>query len=131
MRFNNLRSTDYWLLPFLKVEPDVQDIIQAIKKKYNFDTKDIFSQSRRDSVCKPRHLAWYLLYHFTDLSLIECAEVFNRTHHTTVLNSIEYINDVIKSVEVNKRRFNKTEYVKIKPILDNFQKYYDIKKPLK
>lgn len=73
--------------------------IDAIKKLvckyYSISVKDIVSNSRKQSIVRPRQIAIYLSRRYTDAPLQTIGKSFNR-YHATVLHSINAVERVLK-----------------------------------
>jgi len=76
--------------------PSVDDIIEEVGKFYNVEAQDIRGKSQNKEVVLPRQVAMYELRRITNLSLNDIGAEFQR-HHTTVLHSIERIEQLMKT----------------------------------
>jgi chromosomal replication initiator protein len=72
-----------------KITIDV--IKKLICKEYNETIRDMVSQSRKQSIVRPRQVAMYLSRQFTDSPLQEIGRSFNRLHATALhaINCVE------------------------------------------
>jgi len=81
--------------------PSVDDIIEEVAKFYNVDGREIKGKSQNKEIVLPRQVAMYEIRRITNLSLKDIGVEFQR-HHSTVLHSIERVEQLIKkSPEMN------------------------------
>ena len=72
-------------------ETVIEKIMNYVEKRYNV-SREVFKSQRRDqNVIIARHLATYLIRKCTNLSQNSIAKMFNKKDHTTVINSINFI----------------------------------------
>ena len=76
--------------------PTAEVIIEEVGKFYDIDPNAIRGQGRTKATSWARHIAIYLTRHMTKLSLKDIGKEFDNRDHTTVLHSIERIEDLIK-----------------------------------
>jgi len=62
----------------------IEEIQQAVSKKYNVSITQILSAERTQSIVTPRQLAMYIARKFTTKSLPEIAKMFDKTHATII-----------------------------------------------
>lgn len=62
----------------------IEEIQQAVAKKYNVSIAQILSPERTQSLVTPRQLSMYIARKFTTKSLPEIAKVFDKTHATII-----------------------------------------------
>lgn len=62
----------------------LKEIQEVVAKKYSVTLDQILSPERTQSIVTPRQLAMYIARKFTTKSLLEIAEVFEKTHATVV-----------------------------------------------
>ena len=74
--------------------PDI--IIDEVSKFYNIDADALRGQGRTKDTALARQIAMYQIRRMTNLSLKEIGKEFDNRDHTTVLHSIERIEDLIK-----------------------------------
>ncbi len=73
------------------------DIIQdAVASYYGVSVDDIKSARRSHDVTVPRQIAMYLSREMLGLSLTKIGDAFGGRHYTTVMSSIEKVEDSIK-----------------------------------
>jgi chromosomal replication initiation ATPase DnaA len=72
-------------------------LILLTASHFKLTEKQIKMRSRLNIVCKPRQIAIYLVYHFTNLSLKQIAEIFNFKQHCNTIHSINVVNNLIQS----------------------------------
>ena len=87
----------------------IDTIQKAVSNYYNISVDDLKSDTRKKTVAIPRHIAIYLSRHLTEYSLMEIGEEFGGRDHTTIMNSINkienqqkidfVINDILKTLE--------------------------------
>ena len=75
--------------------PDV--IIEEVCKMSNLDPAMLRGQSRAKDVTNARQISMYLIRKMTNLSLKDIGEEFGGRDHTTVLHSIDRVEDMIKN----------------------------------
>ena len=75
--------------------PDV--IIEEVCKFYNIDNDALRGQGRTKDTALARQMAMYLIRRMTSLSLKEIGKEFDGRDHTTVMHSIERIENLMKS----------------------------------
>ena len=62
----------------------IEEIQNAVAKKYNVTMAQILSPERTQSIVTPRQLAMYIARKFTTRSLPEIAKMFDKTHATII-----------------------------------------------
>ena len=75
----------------------VEMIQKAVSELYNVSIDDLKSSSRKKTVAIPRHVAIYLCRELTEYSLDEIGEEFGGRDHSTVISSINKIEDRLKT----------------------------------
>lgn len=75
----------------------VETIQKAVSEFYNVSVDDLKSSSRKKTVAVPRHIAIYLCRELTEYSLDEIGEEFGGRDHSTVISSINNIEDRLKT----------------------------------
>jgi chromosomal replication initiator protein len=75
----------------------VENIQKAVSEFYNVSVDDLKSSSRKKTVAVPRHIAIYLCRELTEYSLDEIGEEFGGRDHSTVISSINNIEDRLKT----------------------------------
>lgn len=77
-------------------EISCEKIQKFIAEHYKLTPKDIISKSNAKRIAQPRQVAMYLTRHMTNMSLPEIGVAFGNKHHSTVLYSIQKIEDQMK-----------------------------------
>ena len=76
--------------------PSADTIIQEVARFYNLDAAAITGQSQNKEISTARNVAMYIIREMTQLSLAEIGQQFGGRHHTTVLNSINRVEKIMK-----------------------------------
>ena len=79
------------------IVPTADVIIDEVCKFYNIEPATLRGQGRSKDISLARQIAMYLIRRMTNLSLKEIGREFDNRDHTTVLHSIERIEDLSKS----------------------------------
>lgn len=79
----------------------IEAILKAVSEFYSVSINDLKSSSRKKTVAVPRHIAIYLCRELTEYSLSEIGEEFGGRDHSTVLSSINNIDDRIKTGDLS------------------------------
>jgi chromosomal replication initiator protein len=72
------------------------DIMKVVAAHYGIKVSDLKSKSNARPISYPRQVAMYICKHLTDLSYPEIGKVFNNKHHSTVMYSVEKIDQLIQ-----------------------------------
>jgi chromosomal replication initiator protein len=67
------------------------DIIKVVAAHYGIKVSDLKSKSNARPIAYPRQVAMYMCKELTDLSYPEIGKLFNNKHHSTVMYSVEKI----------------------------------------
>ena len=67
------------------------EITKFVARHYGLKVSEIKSKSNSKLIAFPRQIAMYLCKHLTDLSYPEIGKHFNNKHHSTVMYSVEKI----------------------------------------
>jgi len=78
------------------IVPTADVIIDEVCKFYNIDAAVLRGQGRAKDISLARQIAMFLIRRMTNLSLKEIGKEFDGRDHTTVLHSIERVEDFIK-----------------------------------
>ena len=78
------------------IVPTADVIIDEVCKFYNMEPATLRGQGRAKDISLARQIAMYQIRRMTNLSLKEIGKEFDNRDHTTVLHSIERIEDLIK-----------------------------------
>ncbi|MDR1599348.1 MAG: chromosomal replication initiator protein DnaA [Oscillospiraceae bacterium] len=73
-------------------------IISETAKYYSLPVSDIKGKRRTRSIALARHVSIYIIRQLTNLPLADIGAIYER-HHTTILSSITFIEDMIKTSE--------------------------------
>ena len=81
----------------------IEEIQQAVAKKYSIEVKQILSPERTQSLVVPRQLAMYISRKFTTRGLPEIADKFEKTHSTVIhgVKNVEKMLDVDEELREN------------------------------
>ena len=77
--------------------PDPEVIIQEVARFYELDGAAIRGQGQNKEIVNARNVAMYIIREMTQLSLAEIGQKFGRRHHSTVLNSINRVENQMKN----------------------------------
>ena len=80
------------------VTPDM--IIDHVSRYYNISKDDIYSQKRKSDIHNARQVSMYVIREMTDCSLSAIGEKFGGKNHSTVLHSI---NQIEEKMEIDPR----------------------------
>ncbi|MBI2682437.1 MAG: chromosomal replication initiator protein DnaA [Acidobacteriales bacterium] len=75
----------------------IESIQKAVAEQFGMKVGEIKAKNNSRSVVVPRQIAMYLAKQLTDCSLPEIGRQFGGKHHTTVMHSVEKINDLRKN----------------------------------
>jgi len=70
------------------------DILKAVAAHYGIKVHDLKSKSNARPIAYPRQVAMFLCKELTDLSYPEIGKLFNNKHHSTVMYSVEKIDQL-------------------------------------
>ena len=76
--------------------PSADTIIQEVARFYELDSAALRGQSQSKDISTARNVAMYIIREMTQLSLAEIGQQFGGRHHSTVLNSINRVEKVMK-----------------------------------
>ncbi len=76
--------------------PSADTIIQEVARFYELDSAALRGQSQSKEISTARNVAMYIIREMTQLSLTEIGQQFGGRHHSTVLNSINRVEKVMK-----------------------------------
>ena len=91
------------ILPDESRRPSSADIIKFVARHYGLKVSEIKSKSNAKPIAFPRQVAMYLCKQLTDLSYPEIGRQFNDKHHSTVMYSVDKIEQLRASDEVFSR----------------------------
>ena len=72
----------------------VESILKAVAERFNLQPAQLKVKSNTQQIAYPRQVAMYLVKELTHASLPEIGRYFGGKHHTTVLHSIQKIDDL-------------------------------------
>ncbi len=72
------------------------DILKVVAAHYGIKIFDLKSKSNARPIAYPRQVAMYICKELTDLSYPEIGKLFNNKHHSTVMYSVEKIDQLIQ-----------------------------------
>jgi chromosomal replication initiator protein len=85
------RETLHDILPEQGARPSAAEIIKFVARHYGLRVSEIKSKSNAKQISFPRQVAMYLCKQLTDLSYPEIGRQFNDKHHSTVMYSVDKI----------------------------------------
>jgi len=85
----------------------IESIQKAVAEQFGLRLVEIKAKNNSRSIVYPRQIAMYLAKHLTEASLPEIGRQFGGKHHTTVLHSVEKIEEVRKADKDLNRLLNK------------------------
>jgi|GEM_PF-365215 len=75
---------------------DVLSIQKAVSAHYEIKLQELMGASRKENIVTPRHVAMYLAREMLGITTTEVAAAFGRRDHTTVLNAVRRISDLME-----------------------------------
>jgi chromosomal replication initiator protein len=85
----------------------IEAIQKAVAEQFGLRVLEIKAKNNSRAIVYPRQIAMYLAKHLTEASLPEIGRQFGGKHHTTVMHSVEKIEEVRKSDKDLNRLLNK------------------------
>ncbi len=85
----------------------IESIQKAVAEQFGLRLVEIKAKNNSRAIVYPRQIAMYLAKHLTEASLPEIGRQFGGKHHTTVLHSVEKIDEVRKNDKDLNRLINK------------------------
>jgi chromosomal replication initiator protein len=85
----------------------IEGIQKAVAEQFGLRLVEIKAKNNSRAIVYPRQIAMYLAKHLTEASLPEIGRQFGGKHHTTVLHSVEKINEARKNDKDLNRLVNK------------------------
>src|SRR5882672_185275 len=86
----------------------IESIQKATAEQFGLRLVEIKAKNNSRAIVYPRQIAMYLAKHMTEASLPEIGRQFGGKHHTTVLHSVEKIEEVRKNDKDLNRLLNKS-----------------------
>lgn len=78
----------------------VESIVKAVAEKFSMQPSQLKMKSNTRQIAYPRQIAMYLVKELTQASLPEIGRYFGGKHHTTVLHSVQKIDELRQRDEV-------------------------------
>jgi chromosomal replication initiator protein len=72
------------------------EILKVVAAHYGIKVSDLKSKSNARPIAYPRQVAMFICKELTDLSYPEIGKIFNNKHHSTVMYSVEKIDQLIQ-----------------------------------
>jgi chromosomal replication initiator protein len=72
------------------------DILRVVSAHYGLKVTDIKSKNNSKTIAFPRQVAMYMCKELTDLSYPEIGKLFNNKHHSTVMYSVERVEEMMQ-----------------------------------
>jgi chromosomal replication initiator protein len=85
----------------------IESIQKAVAEQFGLRLVEIKAKNNSRSIVYPRQIAMYLAKHLTEASLPEIGRQFGGKHHTTVLHSVDKIEELRKTDKDLNRLLNK------------------------
>jgi len=85
----------------------IESIQKAVAEQFGLRLVEIKAKNNSRSIVYPRQIAMYLAKHLTEASLPEIGRQFGGKHHTTVLHSVDKIEEARKTDKDLNRLLNK------------------------
>ena len=77
--------------------PRIDTIMKAVAERFGLQAPQLKQKSNTKAIAYPRQIAMYLAKDLTSASLPEIGRLFGGKHHTTVLHSVEKIEEQRKN----------------------------------
>src|SRR5947207_5753054 len=85
----------------------IESIQKAVAEQFGLRLTEIKAKNNSRAIVRPRQIAMYLTKHLTDASLPEIGRQFGGKHHTTVMHSIDKIEQLRQGDKDLSRTLNK------------------------
>lgn len=100
--------------PNIKRPITIDYILETVADHFGITVKDILSNKRSSNIAYPRHICMFICRELTSSPLAEIGNKLGNRHHSTVLHSIEFIenkikendSETIKNVDVLKKKID-------------------------
>lgn len=79
-----------------KSKVSAQKILNVVASYYNLSVSQITGKIKTGQIVNARHVAIYLIRNLLDVSLKQIGELFSNRDHTTVMHSIERVEQMLK-----------------------------------
>ncbi len=83
--------------PDIPIKLNIEAIVTIVAQHFNIPKSDIISKKKPKEISVPRHIAVYLCRELTDSTLVEIGKFLNNRDHSTILNSIKYVEKNIEN----------------------------------
>jgi chromosomal replication initiator protein len=107
------QETLHDLLPDVSRRPTAAEVIKFVARHYGLKVGEIKSKSNTKQIAFPRQVAMYLCKQLTELSYPEIGRQFNNKHHSTVMYSVDKIDqlrgsddELARTIDSMLRHFN-------------------------
>lgn len=100
--------------PNMKRPITIDYILETVADHFGITVKDILSNKRSSNIAYPRHICMFICRELTNSPLAEIGNKLGNRHHSTVLHSIEFIEnkihvndaETIKNIDVLKKKID-------------------------
>lgn len=100
--------------PNIKRPITIDYILETVADHFGITVKDILSSKRSNNIAYPRHICMYICRELTSSPLAEIGNKLGNRHHSTVLHSVEFIEnkinendaETIKNIDVLKKKID-------------------------
>jgi chromosomal replication initiator protein len=106
----NLHTAQQVLKNFIEAQTrkiTIDSIQKSVAEQFGLRVAEIKAKNNARAIVYPRQIAMYLSKHLTEASLPEIGRQFGGKHHTTVLHSVEKIEETRKVDKDLNRLLNK------------------------
>jgi hypothetical protein len=79
----------------------IEHVQRVAARHFDIKTEDMMKRNRNKTYVFARHITAYILHRYYRITLKEISEAFNDRHHSTILHSVNLIEDYI-SIEDTK-----------------------------
>lgn len=83
--------------PNLPIKLNIDSIVSIVAEHFNIQKADIIGKKKPREIAIPRHIAVYLCRDLTDSTLVEIGTFLGNRDHSTILNSIKYVEKNIEN----------------------------------
>jgi chromosomal replication initiator protein len=85
----------------------IESIQKAVAEQFGLRVTELKAKNNSRAIVRPRQIAMYLTKHLTEASLPEIGRQFGGKHHTTVMHSIDKIEELRQADKDISRTLNK------------------------
>lgn len=82
-----------------KSKVTVQKILNTVSNYYSLSVTQITGKNKSDNIANARHVAIYLIRDMLDLPFKKIGEIFSNRDHSTIMHSIEKVDNMLKTNE--------------------------------